>query len=59
MPQARETGTVKVGPKVGRNDHVPVEVGKKYKHCHGREIKGKVESRKSEIENKYNEAADW
>ena len=29
---------VKVGPKVGRNDPCPCGSGKKYKHCHGKEL---------------------
>lgn len=29
---------VKVGPKIGRNDPCPCGSGKKYKHCHGKEV---------------------
>ncbi|HTQ64353.1 MAG TPA: preprotein translocase subunit SecA [Puia sp.] len=29
---------IKVGPKVGRNDPCPCGSGKKYKHCHGKDI---------------------
>ncbi|MBS1599639.1 MAG: preprotein translocase subunit SecA [Bacteroidetes bacterium] len=29
---------VKVGPKVGRNDPCPCGSGKKYKHCHGKDL---------------------
>ena len=29
---------VKVGPKIGRNDPCPCGSGKKYKHCHGKDV---------------------
>ena len=29
---------VKVGPKIGRNDPCPCGSGKKYKHCHGKDL---------------------
>ncbi|MBS1609929.1 MAG: preprotein translocase subunit SecA [Bacteroidetes bacterium] len=29
---------IKVGPKVGRNDPCPCGSGKKYKHCHGKDV---------------------
>jgi preprotein translocase subunit SecA len=29
---------VKVAPKIGRNDQCPCGSGKKYKHCHGKEV---------------------
>jgi preprotein translocase subunit SecA len=28
------------GPKIGRNDPCPCGSGKKYKHCHGRDVQG-------------------
>ncbi|HYM93938.1 MAG TPA: SEC-C metal-binding domain-containing protein, partial [Chitinophagaceae bacterium] len=35
---AEKQAPVKVGPKIGRNDPCPCGSGKKYKHCHGKEV---------------------
>ena len=37
-PEPRRVEPVRTGPKVGRNDPCPCGSGKKFKHCHGKDM---------------------